>query len=46
VTRAERAGFKTGGIWLATEYIPPTADQDAIDNWGTYMFEVNQFAGL
>jgi hypothetical protein len=34
-----------GGVWLATEYIPPTADQDSIDNWGTYMFEVNQFAG-
>jgi hypothetical protein len=31
------------GIWLATEYIPPVADQDPIDNWGTYVFEVNQF---
>src|SRR5580704_6002914 len=31
------------GIWLATEYIPPAANQDPIDNWGTYVFEVNQF---
>jgi hypothetical protein len=29
------------GIWLATEYIPPTAFQDPIDNWGTYVFEVS-----
>jgi len=28
------------GIWLATEYIPPAADQDPFDNWGTYVFEV------
>jgi len=28
------------GIWLATEYIPPSADQDPMDNWGTYVFEV------
>ncbi len=32
-----------GGIWLATEYIPPAANQDPIDNWGTYVFEVNPF---
>jgi hypothetical protein len=32
------------GIWLATEYIPPTADQDPLDNWGTYVFKVNQFS--
>jgi len=32
------------GVWLATEYIPPTADQDPIDNWGTYMFKVNNFS--
>jgi hypothetical protein len=31
------------GIWLATEYIPPAADQDPYDNWGTYVFEVNPF---
>ena len=23
------------GVWLATEYIPPAADQDPMDNWGT-----------
>lgn len=28
------------GIWFATEYIPPAADQDQYDNWGTYVFEV------
>jgi hypothetical protein len=28
------------GIWLATEYIPPAADQDPQDNWGTYVFEL------
>jgi hypothetical protein len=28
------------GIWFATEYIPPAADQDPSDNWGTYVFEV------
>ena len=28
------------GVWLATEYIPPAADQDPMDNWGTYVFEV------
>ena len=28
------------GIWLATEYIPPAADQDPMDNWGTSVFEV------
>jgi len=32
------------GVWLSTEYIPPAADQDPIDNWGTSMFEVNQFS--
>jgi hypothetical protein len=31
------------GVWLATEYIPPTADQDPLDNWGTYVFKVNGF---
>jgi hypothetical protein len=28
------------GVWLATEYIPPAADQDPMDNWGTYVFQV------
>lgn len=31
------------GIWLATEYIPPAGHQDPIDNWGTNVFQVNQF---
>ena len=30
-----------GNIWLATEYIPPAADQNPIDNWGTYVLEVS-----
>jgi len=29
------------GVWLATEYIPSAADQNPLDNWGTYVFEVN-----
>jgi len=29
------------GIWLATEYVPPAASQDRIDNWGTAMFKVS-----
>jgi hypothetical protein len=29
------------GVWLATEYIPPAADQDPLDNWGTYVTEVS-----
>jgi hypothetical protein len=28
------------GIWLATEYVPPAADQAPSDNWGTSVFEV------
>ena len=32
------------GVWLATEYIPPAAHQDPIDNWGTYVFQINQFS--
>jgi hypothetical protein len=31
------------GVWLATEYIPPAANQDPLDNWGTYVFKVNGF---
>src|SRR5579885_3385130 len=27
-------------IWLATEYIPPVANQNVFDNWGTRVFEV------
>jgi len=29
------------GVWLATEYIPPAGDQDPLDNWGTYVFELS-----
>jgi hypothetical protein len=29
------------GMWFATEYIPPKADQAVDDNWGTYVFELN-----
>jgi hypothetical protein len=32
------------GVWLATEYIPPAGDQNPLDNWGTYVFEVNPFS--
>jgi hypothetical protein len=30
------------GVWLATEYIPPAPDQDPLDNWGTYVFQVSK----
>lgn len=30
-----------GGIWFATEYVPPLADQGDTDNWGTSVFEVS-----
>jgi hypothetical protein len=33
------------GIWLATEYIPPTRYQNGFDNWGTYVFEVPGLLG-
>jgi hypothetical protein len=32
---------ETGDIWMATEYIPPTAEWDGYDNWGTYVFAVS-----
>jgi len=32
------------GVWLATEYIPSAANQNPLDNWGTYVFEVNPFS--
>lgn len=28
----------TGNIWMATEYVPPLADQGFFANWGTYVF--------
>ncbi|HEY7143552.1 MAG TPA: hypothetical protein VH637_04835 [Streptosporangiaceae bacterium] len=32
--------LENGGVWLATEYIPPPAFQAEVDNWGTEVFEV------
>jgi hypothetical protein len=32
---------ESGEIWLATEYIPPVSEWDGYDNWGTYLFAVN-----
>jgi hypothetical protein len=32
---------ETGGIWMATEYIPPASEWDGFDNWGTYLFAIN-----
>jgi hypothetical protein len=29
------------GMWFATEYIPPKADQAVDDNWGTFVFELH-----
>jgi hypothetical protein len=31
----------SGGIWLATEYIPSAPHQALFDNWGTFVFEVD-----
>jgi hypothetical protein len=31
---------ETGGIWMATEYIPPASESDGFDNWGTYLFAI------
>ena len=33
---------ENGGVWLATEYIPPAAFQAEVDNWGTEVFEVTR----
>jgi hypothetical protein len=32
----------TGNVFMATEYIPPTAEWDGFDNWGTFLFEVKE----
>ena len=32
---------ETGDVWMATEYIPPAAEWDGYDNWGTYVFTVS-----
>lgn len=31
----------THGIWFATEYVPPLANQGDTDNWGTSVFDVS-----
>ncbi|HEY7275866.1 MAG TPA: hypothetical protein VH594_07875 [Trebonia sp.] len=31
---------QTGDIYMATEYIPPAAEADGFDNWGTFVFGV------
>jgi hypothetical protein len=33
---------ETGNVFMATEYIPPTAEWDGFDNWGTFVFEVKE----
>ncbi len=33
---------ETGDIYMATEYIPPAAEQDGFDNWGTFVFGVKE----
>jgi hypothetical protein len=33
---------KTGNIFMATEYIPPTAEYDPFDNWGTFIFDIKE----
>jgi hypothetical protein len=33
---------KTGNIFMATEYIPPTAEWDGFDNWGTFIFDIKE----
>jgi hypothetical protein len=30
------------GVWMATEYIPAAPDQNALDNWGTQVFQVSK----
>jgi hypothetical protein len=33
---------ESGDIFMATEYIPPTAEYDGFDNWGTFVFSVKE----
>ena len=33
---------ESGAIFLATEYIPPAAEWDGFDNWGTYIFSIKE----
>ena len=30
----------SGDIFMATEYVPPTAEYDGFDNWGTFVFSI------
>jgi len=32
----------TGDIFMATEYVPPAAEADGFDNWGTFVFSVKE----
>jgi hypothetical protein len=32
----------TGNVFMATEYIPPTAEYDPFDNWGTFIFDIKE----
>jgi hypothetical protein len=33
---------ETGNVFMATEYIPPTAEYDPFDNWGTFIFDIKE----
>jgi hypothetical protein len=33
---------ETGNVFMATEYIPPTAEWDGFDNWGTFIFGIKE----
>jgi hypothetical protein len=33
---------QTGDIYMATEYIPPAAEADGFDNWGTFIFGLKE----
>jgi hypothetical protein len=33
---------QTGDIFMATEYIPPAAEADGFDNWGTFVFGIKE----
>jgi hypothetical protein len=33
---------QTGDLFMATEYIPPAAEADGFDNWGTFVFSVKE----
>jgi hypothetical protein len=33
---------ETGDLYMATEYIPPAAEADGFDNWGTFVFGIKE----